>query len=128
MNISDIFQAKNKFADTGFMQIKMKAQKLKGTRDYSFLLSDDAELPAPTKEPPARNMRAPQSGVLVLCYFNCLLVFEAQKLSFFIENTHTGFLLMFKRQDLLTLSRRANNYQAILADRFTVAGKKGSQL
>lgn len=34
---------------------KVKIQKLKDTRDYSFLLSDDAELPAPTKKP------APQS-------------------------------------------------------------------
>lgn len=30
---------------------KVKIQKLKDTRDYSFLLSDDADLPAPTKKP-----------------------------------------------------------------------------
>ncbi|KAJ1388252.1 Chromatin SPT2, partial [Sesbania bispinosa] len=35
---------------------KVKAQKLKDTRDYSFLLSDDANLPAPSKAPPPRNM------------------------------------------------------------------------
>ncbi|XP_061336858.1 uncharacterized protein LOC133283942 isoform X2 [Gastrolobium bilobum] len=34
---------------------KVKAEKLKVIRDYSFLLSDDAELPAPAKEPPSRN-------------------------------------------------------------------------
>ncbi|XP_060675055.1 uncharacterized protein LOC107424990 isoform X1 [Ziziphus jujuba] len=38
-------------------EVKTKAQKLKDTRDYSFLLSDDAELPAPAKEPP-RNLPA----------------------------------------------------------------------
>ncbi|RDY02445.1 putative starch synthase 4, chloroplastic/amyloplastic, partial [Mucuna pruriens] len=32
-------------------QKKVKAQKLKVTRDYSFLLSDDVDLPAPKKEP-----------------------------------------------------------------------------
>ncbi|XP_027347046.1 protein SPT2 homolog [Abrus precatorius] len=37
-------------------EMKVKAQKLKNTRDYSFLLSDDAELPAPSKAPPPRNM------------------------------------------------------------------------
>ncbi|CAL0331575.1 unnamed protein product [Lupinus luteus] len=38
---------------------KGKAQKLKDTRDYSFLLSDDA--PAPQKEPPPRNISARNS-------------------------------------------------------------------
>ncbi|KAJ4842188.1 hypothetical protein Tsubulata_047880 [Turnera subulata] len=42
-------------------ELKVKAQKLKDTRDYSFLLSDDAELPAPTKEPTARSISAPKS-------------------------------------------------------------------
>ncbi|KAK4263016.1 hypothetical protein QN277_028497 [Acacia crassicarpa] len=37
-------------------EVKLKAQKIKDTRDYSFLLSDDAEIPAPKKEPPPRNM------------------------------------------------------------------------
>ncbi|KAK7360993.1 hypothetical protein VNO77_03016 [Canavalia gladiata] len=37
-------------------EMKVKAQKLKNTRDYSFLLSDDAELPAPSKAPPPQNM------------------------------------------------------------------------
>ncbi|GMP47364.1 hypothetical protein CsSME_00015134 [Camellia sinensis var. sinensis] len=42
-------------------QLKTKVQKLKDTRDYSFLLSDDAELPAPTKDPPIRNVSVPNS-------------------------------------------------------------------
>lgn len=42
-------------------EIKVKAQKLKDTRDYSFLLSDDAALPPPTKAPPARNVSNPES-------------------------------------------------------------------
>ncbi|TKY58763.1 SPT protein [Spatholobus suberectus] len=37
-------------------EMKVKAQKLKNTRDYSFLLSDDVELPAPSKGPPPQNM------------------------------------------------------------------------
>ncbi|KAI4314468.1 hypothetical protein L6164_027374 [Bauhinia variegata] len=37
-------------------ETKIKAQKIKDTRDYSFLLSDDAEPPAPTKEAPSRNV------------------------------------------------------------------------
>ncbi|XP_058069552.1 uncharacterized protein LOC131218778 isoform X2 [Magnolia sinica] len=37
-------------------EVKMKVQRLKDTRDYSFLLSDDAELPAPSKEPASRNV------------------------------------------------------------------------
>lgn len=48
------------------MQVKTKVQKLKDTRDYSFLLSEDAEFPAPAKEPPPRNLRAPNSGVLLI--------------------------------------------------------------
>ncbi|XAR51437.1 hypothetical protein NMG60_11006069 [Bertholletia excelsa] len=42
-------------------QLKMKVQKLKDTRDYSFLLSDDAELPAPKKDPPPRKVSVPSS-------------------------------------------------------------------
>ncbi|KAL8117851.1 hypothetical protein AgCh_015665 [Apium graveolens] len=38
------------------MQTQSKVQMLKNTRDYSFLLSDDAELPAPKKEPQPRNV------------------------------------------------------------------------
>lgn len=41
-------------------------QKIKDTRDYSFLLSDDAEIPAPAKEPPPRNISARSSGTLLL--------------------------------------------------------------
>ncbi|KAJ4981947.1 hypothetical protein NE237_032784 [Protea cynaroides] len=43
-------------------ELKVKARKLKDARDYSFLLSDDAELPATTqKEPPPRNVSVPIS-------------------------------------------------------------------
>ncbi|KAK7302176.1 hypothetical protein RJT34_13058 [Clitoria ternatea] len=37
-------------------EMKVKAQKLKDTRDYSFLLSDDAELPASSKTTPPQNI------------------------------------------------------------------------
>ncbi|KAF3439142.1 hypothetical protein FNV43_RR17417 [Rhamnella rubrinervis] len=42
-------------------EFKSKAQKLKDTRDYSFLLSEDTEFPAPAKEPPPRNLPAANS-------------------------------------------------------------------
>jgi protein SPT2 len=35
------------------MQVKKKAEALKDNRDYSFLLSDDADIPSPPKEKPA---------------------------------------------------------------------------
>ncbi|XP_039167453.1 LOW QUALITY PROTEIN: protein spt2 [Eucalyptus grandis] len=41
--------------------VKQKVQKLKDTRDYSFLLSDDADLPSPPKQPPSRSTSAPTS-------------------------------------------------------------------
>ncbi|XWS29639.1 hypothetical protein CRYUN_Cryun24cG0046700 [Craigia yunnanensis] len=40
-------------------ELRKKAEKLKVARDYSFL--DDAEIPAPAKEPPSRNISAPTS-------------------------------------------------------------------
>ncbi|XP_040989908.1 protein spt2-like isoform X2 [Juglans microcarpa x Juglans regia] len=43
-------------------ELKTKVEKLKDTRDYSFLLSDDAELPASSKEPPPRNVSFPNHG------------------------------------------------------------------
>ncbi|KAG2675414.1 hypothetical protein I3760_12G003500 [Carya illinoinensis] len=43
-------------------ELKTKVQKLKDTRDYSFLLSDDVELPASSKEPPPRNVSFPNRG------------------------------------------------------------------
>lgn len=40
--------------------LRKKVEMLKNTRDYSFLLSEDAEVPA-TKGPPPRNVSAPKS-------------------------------------------------------------------
>eukprot|EP00268_Persea_americana_P031800 TRINITY_DN3108_c0_g2_i9.p1 TRINITY_DN3108_c0_g2~~TRINITY_DN3108_c0_g2_i9.p1 ORF type:complete len:487 (+),score=136.46 TRINITY_DN3108_c0_g2_i9:164-1624(+) len=37
-------------------ELKMKVQKLRDTRDYSFLMSDDAEFPVPSKECAPRNV------------------------------------------------------------------------
>ncbi|KAI3439181.1 uncharacterized protein J3R85_005143 [Psidium guajava] len=45
----------------GINMVNHKVQKLKDTRDYSFLFSDDAELPASAKQPPSRNTSAPTS-------------------------------------------------------------------
>uniref|UniRef100_A0A2C9UXT4 SPT2 chromatin protein n=1 Tax=Manihot esculenta TaxID=3983 RepID=A0A2C9UXT4_MANES len=42
-------------------ELKTKVQKLKDTRDYSFLLSDDAELPAPSKQSIPQTVTAPKS-------------------------------------------------------------------
>lgn len=63
-------------------EVKKKVEKLKDTRDYSFLFSDDADLPVSRKEPPSRNCRVPSSG----------------------------FLLMFKRLDLLNHQRSPNSH------------------
>lgn len=41
--------------------LQTKVQMLKNTRDYSFLLSDDAEVPVPSKDPPPRNVFPPKS-------------------------------------------------------------------
>ncbi|KAK2982303.1 hypothetical protein RJ640_014822, partial [Escallonia rubra] len=51
---------------TNGLKSKSKVQILKDTRDYSFLLSDDAEVPVPTKEPPPRSVFAPSSGEMLL--------------------------------------------------------------
>ncbi|KAL8528889.1 hypothetical protein ACS0TY_006381 [Phlomoides rotata] len=40
--------------------LKKKVEMLKNTRDYSFLLSDDAEVPASLKSPPLRNVSTPK--------------------------------------------------------------------
>ena len=44
------------------MQVKKKAQTLKDMRDYSFLLSDDAEFPDAKEKEPARNASVSNSG------------------------------------------------------------------
>ncbi|CAG7866522.1 unnamed protein product [Brassica rapa] len=41
---------------------RRKVETLKDTRDYSFLFSDDAELPAPKREPLSRSGSFPNSG------------------------------------------------------------------
>ena len=49
------------------LQVKKKAQTLKDMRDYSFLLSDDADLPSSEKEQPStRNVSAPKAGMFFL--------------------------------------------------------------
>lgn len=40
----------------GVNQLKTKVQKLKDTRDYSFLFSEDADFPTQSKEPAPRNV------------------------------------------------------------------------
>ena len=45
------------------MQVQKKVQTLRETRDYSFLLSDDADLPIPASAPPKPVVSpAPPSG------------------------------------------------------------------
>lgn len=51
------------------MQKQTKVQKLKDTRDYSFLFSEDANVPAPTKES-SRSVYAPSTGMLLLDHVN----------------------------------------------------------
>lgn len=45
-------------------EVRRKVEALKDTRDYSFLLSDDAELPVPKKEPLSRSGSFPNSGMV----------------------------------------------------------------
>ncbi|XP_038975156.1 histone H3.v1-like [Phoenix dactylifera] len=42
-------------------EVKKKAQALKDMRDYSFLLSDDADLPSEKEQPLTRNVSAPKA-------------------------------------------------------------------
>ncbi|KAG7951385.1 hypothetical protein I3843_12G004700 [Carya illinoinensis] len=70
-------------------ELKTKVQKLKDTRDYSFLLSEDAELPASSKEPPPRNVSFPNRGHGDYCFtFSCSIVLIS---NYFIEKTYEGF-------------------------------------
>jgi protein SPT2 len=47
-------------------EVRRKVETLKDTRDYSFLFSDDAELPVPKKESLSRSGSFPNSGMLCL--------------------------------------------------------------
>lgn len=67
------------------MQAKNKVQKLKDTRDYSFLLSDDVELPAPANDRPPRSVSVPNSGVLLSATSYLALYLWGFKHSIFIE-------------------------------------------
>lgn len=78
-------------------QVQRKVQKLKVSRDYSFL-SDDAELPAPKKEPPApkkdppaRNVSVPNSGVLLLYHIKFGQLMEFKTYYFYWENLYRFF-------------------------------------
>ncbi|CAE6002957.1 unnamed protein product [Arabidopsis arenosa] len=73
-------------------EVRRKVETLKDTRDYSFLFSDDAELPVPKKESLSRSVSFPNSG----------------------------FLLMFKRLDLLNYQRGPNNHQVSMVELLTV--------
>ncbi|XP_010526691.1 PREDICTED: protein spt2-like [Tarenaya hassleriana] len=42
-------------------EVKKKVEKLKDTRDYSFLFSDDVDLPVSRKDPPSQNRPIPSS-------------------------------------------------------------------
>ena len=64
-------------------------------QDYSFLLSDDADLPASEgkKPPPPRNVSVSKSGMLVLEFisFYILTCKLLGIFGLFIEDTYTGF-------------------------------------
>ncbi|GER28862.1 SPT2 chromatin protein [Striga asiatica] len=48
--------------------LKKKVEILKNTRDYSFLLSEDSEIPAASKSLPPKTVSAPKTGVQQLLY------------------------------------------------------------
>jgi len=81
--------------------MQVKAQKLKNTRDYSFLLSDDKELPTPSKAPPPQNMHIRNSGILPSWLYVYMVLIVGLKHVIVIKETYTGFLLMLKRDDQL---------------------------
>lgn len=72
------------------MQVQRKVQKLKVSRDYSFL-SDDAQLPASKKEPPARNVSVRNSGMLLLYLINFGLVNGIENILFSLRKLIQGF-------------------------------------
>lgn len=56
------------------LQVKRKAQTLKDMRDYSFLLSDDADLPDNKElQPASRHVSAPKPGMLASLSFRYCL-------------------------------------------------------
>lgn len=82
------------------MQLRKKVEMLKNTRDYSFLLSEDAEVPA-TKGPPPRNVSAPKSGVTLLFCLFWFVDTNAYCNYIFLKETYTGFFVEMKMHDLL---------------------------
>lgn len=51
---------------TLIVQVKSKAQIIKQTRDYSFLLSDDTEIPKPAKDPGPPKSLVAKPGLFLL--------------------------------------------------------------
>lgn len=90
------------------MQLKKKVEMLKNTRDYSFLLTDDAEVPASSKSPPLRNVLTPKSGVRLLLFW--FVIVNAHCNYIFIKGTYTGFLVDLKMPDLLNFSQEADRW------------------
>ena len=109
------------------VQVRTKVQKLKDTRDYSFLLSDDAQTPAPAKVvAPQRPATVPSSGTL-LNYFPFLGICSSRH-CIFIEETYTGFLLMLKRQDKLKCHRKVSKVWWAAVDQLTEVTENGNWL
>lgn len=53
------------------MQVKSKVQLMKQTRDYSFLMSDDAEIPKPAKDPGPQKSLVSKPGLFLLYNLLC---------------------------------------------------------
>ncbi|KAK4341100.1 hypothetical protein RND71_039601 [Anisodus tanguticus] len=51
--------------------LKRKIDMVKSTRDYSFLLSDDAELPGPSRGSLTQKVSAPNCGALLVTVYSC---------------------------------------------------------
>lgn len=76
-------------------QLKRKVQKIKDNRDYSFLLSEDAELPASREQPPARSLPALCSGMLIfrrvlICCFFCHAILKLTQLLYDVEDARSA--------------------------------------
>lgn len=75
---------------------------VKNTRDYSFLLSDDAELPAPSKGSVPHKDSALYSGALpIIANLVVYLVVQGVRRTVFIVKIYSGFLVILKMHDYL---------------------------
>ena len=85
----------NSFLPYEFLQLKTKVQMLRNTRDYSFLLSDDAELPVPPKGSLPHKAAVANSGVFSVVA-DLIIYFSGSGCNLFIQKTYYIFFLLYE--------------------------------